>query len=61
LFGTLASDPPMFNRRGYANALWRFGDLIHSPGVQSCGKPLSHSKWDECPTQENPPVPAGGF
>jgi len=34
LFGTLACDAPAFNRRGYASALWRFGDLLHSPGVR---------------------------
>jgi hypothetical protein len=37
-FGTLASDPPVFNERGYAAALRRFGELLRSPGVRSCGK-----------------------
>ena len=34
LFGTLARDAPAFNRRGYASALWRFGDLLRSPSVK---------------------------
>jgi hypothetical protein len=34
LFGTLACDAPAFNRRGYASALGRFGDLLRSPGAQ---------------------------
>jgi len=38
LFGTLATDPPIFNERGYAAALRRFGDLLRSPGLRSCGK-----------------------
>lgn len=61
LFGTLASDPPTFNERGYAYALRRFGNLLRSSGVQTRGKQLSFSKWDDRPQQENPPVPAGGF
>jgi hypothetical protein len=31
VFGTLASDPPAFNERGYASALSRFGDLLEGP------------------------------
>lgn len=31
VFGTLASDPPVFNERGYASALSRFGDLLEMP------------------------------
>jgi hypothetical protein len=61
LFGTLASDPPTFNQRGYASALGRFGGLLRSQGIQTCGKQFSHSKWDDYAQQENPPVPAGGF
>lgn len=31
VFGTLADDWPVFNRRGYDRALQRFGDLLESP------------------------------
>jgi sterol desaturase/sphingolipid hydroxylase (fatty acid hydroxylase superfamily) len=61
LFGTLASDPPVFNRHGYAAALRRFGDLLRSPAIGSRGKQLSFSRWDDYPQQENPPIEAGRF
>lgn len=31
VFGTLADDWPVFNRRGYDRALQRFGDLLRGP------------------------------
>jgi hypothetical protein len=61
LFGTLASDPPVFNQHGYAAALRRFADLLRFPGIQSCGKQFAFSKWDDRSQRENPPVRAGGF
>lgn len=61
LFGTLASNSPIFNERGYASALRRFGNLLRSPSMQTRGKPLSFPSWGDRPQQENPPVPAGGF
>ena len=61
LFGTLASDPPVFNRHGYAAALRRFGDLLRSPGIQSWRKQFAFSKWDDCPQQENPSIRVGGL
>lgn len=33
LFGTLAKEWPIFNRRGYTRALERFGDLLGSPAT----------------------------
>jgi hypothetical protein len=49
LFGTLAHDAPAFNRRGYASALWRFGDLLRSPGA-----PVGEINW---PPPTGRPVP----
>lgn len=49
LFGTLARDAPAFNRRGYASALWRFGDLLRAPGA-----PVEEINW---PPPTGRPVP----
>jgi hypothetical protein len=47
LFGTLARAVPVFNQRGYDSALWRFGDLLRSPGAQVEGR--HHHLLDEGP------------
>jgi len=49
LFGTLAKEWPIFNRRGYTSALERFGDLLDSPATRRSpsSRPLSTASFSE--------------